>query len=218
MDGEGPVLVGISGIVRGENFPLEEGKATVIGRSRSCDISLRDCKRWVEAEDAGELIEETSKTVSRKHLKISIHDPTSIELEDLSSNGTFVDGKRIDRLVITDAKETPHEIQLGILKRLRGTPQRPRLSVARSHKHISVQIVDDLTGSTLVAASTLEKKLTGKLQYGGNKDAAQVVGKAIAERAAAAGISAVCFDRGPYKYHGRVAALAVAAREGGLNF
>jgi large subunit ribosomal protein L18 len=105
-----------------------------------------------------------------------------------------------------------------VRKRVRGTPQRPRLSVARSHKHISVQIVDDLAGKTLAAASSLDKTLFGKLKSGGNQTAAQAVGKAIAERAAAAGIMDVCFDRGPYKYHGRVAALAKAAREAGLSF
>jgi large subunit ribosomal protein L18 len=105
-----------------------------------------------------------------------------------------------------------------VRKRLRGTPERPRLSVVRSHKHISVQIVDDEVGKTLAAASSLDKKLSGKLKSGGNQDAAQAVGKAIAERAIAAGIKAVCFDRGPYRYHGRVAALAQAAREGGLSF
>lgn len=92
------------------------------------------------------------------------------------------------------------------------------MSVARSHKHISAQVIDDLSGKTLVSASSLDKKLSGSLKAGGNRDAAQVVGKAIAERAIAAGIKAVCFDRGPYRYHGRVAALAEAAREGGLNF
>ena len=105
-----------------------------------------------------------------------------------------------------------------VRKRVRGTPERPRLSVVRSHKHISVQIVDDLAGQTLAAASSLDKKLSGKLKSGGNQTAAEAVGKAIAERASAAGIKAVCFDRGPYRYHGRVAALAKAAREGGLNF
>jgi large subunit ribosomal protein L18 len=105
-----------------------------------------------------------------------------------------------------------------VRKRVRGTPDRPRLSVVRSHKHISVQIVDDLAGQTLAAASSLDKKLSGKLKSGGNQTAAEAVGKAIAERATAAGITAVCFDRGPYKYHGRVAALAKAAREGGLSF
>ena len=103
-----------------------------------------------------------------------------------------------------------------VRKRLRGTPERPRLCVTRTHKHISAQIVDDLAGTTLVCASTLDQKL--KLKYGGNQTAAQTVGKALAERATKAGISAVCFDRGPYKYHGRVAALANAAREAGLKF
>jgi large subunit ribosomal protein L18 len=105
-----------------------------------------------------------------------------------------------------------------VRKRLRGTPQRPRLSVVRSHKHISAQIIDDQVGRTLAAASSQDKKLSGKLKSGGNQNAAQAVGKAIAERAIAAGIKAVCFDRGPYRYHGRVAALANAAREGGLSF
>jgi large subunit ribosomal protein L18 len=105
-----------------------------------------------------------------------------------------------------------------VRKRTRGTADRPRLSVARSHKHISVQIIDDLTGKTLASASSQDKKLSGKIKSGGNQDAAQAVGKAIAERAIAAGVKAVAFDRGPYRYHGRVAALANAAREGGLSF
>jgi large subunit ribosomal protein L18 len=105
-----------------------------------------------------------------------------------------------------------------VRKRVRGSTARPRLSVARSHKHISAQIIDDLAGRTLVAASSLDKKLSGALKSGGNRTAAQAVGKAIAERALAAGIKAVCFDRGPYKYHGRVAELADAARKGGLSF
>ena len=105
-----------------------------------------------------------------------------------------------------------------VRKSVRGTPDRPRLSVVRSHKHISAQLIDDLAGKTLAAASSLDKKLSGKLKSGGNQDAAQAVGKAIAERAIAAGVKAVCFDRGHYRYHGRVAALANAAREGGLSF
>jgi large subunit ribosomal protein L18 len=105
-----------------------------------------------------------------------------------------------------------------VRKRTRGTAERPRLSVVRSHKHISVQIIDDNAGKTLAAASSQDKKLSGKLKSGANQEAAQAVGKAIAERATAAGIKAVCFDRGPYRYHGRVAALANAAREGGLSF
>jgi large subunit ribosomal protein L18 len=105
-----------------------------------------------------------------------------------------------------------------VRKRLHGTPERPRLSVARSHKHIAAQLVDDESGRTLAAASSQDKGLSGKLKSGGNQTAAQAVGKVIAERAIAAGIKAVCFDRGSYRYHGRVAALANAAREGGLAF
>ncbi len=105
-----------------------------------------------------------------------------------------------------------------VRKRVRGTTQRPRLSVMRSHKHIAAQIIDDTAGKTLAAASSLDKQLSGQLKTGANADAAKAVGKAVAERALAAGIKDVCFDRGAYRYHGRVAALADAAREGGLNF
>lgn len=105
-----------------------------------------------------------------------------------------------------------------VRKRTRGSVDRPRLSVSRSHRHIRVQVIDDVTGKTLASASTLDKDIATQLQYGGNKDAATLVGKAIAERATAAGVQAVSFDRGSYKYHGRVAALADAAREGGLQF
>ena len=92
------------------------------------------------------------------------------------------------------------------------------MCVTRSHKHIAAQIIDDIDGKTLASASSRDKQLSAKLKYGGNQAAAQVVGKTLAERATKAGITAVCFDRGPYKYHGRVAALANAAREGGLQF
>ncbi|MGD9634344.1 MAG: 50S ribosomal protein L18 [Pirellulales bacterium] len=105
-----------------------------------------------------------------------------------------------------------------VRKRTRGTQERPRLCVTRSHKHISAQIIDDIDGKTLASASSRDKSIAAKLKYGGNQAAAQVVGKALAEKATQAGITAVCFDRGPYKYHGRVAALAAAAREGGLQF
>lgn len=105
-----------------------------------------------------------------------------------------------------------------VRKRVRGTSERPRLSVMRSHKHISCQIIDDDAGTTLAAASTLDKQLSGQLKSGANQSAAQAVGKAIAERALAVGIKHVCFDRGAFRYHGRVAALADAAREGGLSF
>ena len=113
MSGQGPVLVGIKGVVQGELFPLEYGKSVVVGRSRSCDISLRNCKNWTASEEGGEEPESGSKTVSRKHLKISFHNANSIEVEDLSSNGTFVDGKRIDRVVLTDVREKAHEVQMG---------------------------------------------------------------------------------------------------------
>ncbi|MEN0075764.1 50S ribosomal protein L18 [Roseicella sp. DB1501] len=95
---------------------------------------------------------------------------------------------------------------------------RPRLSVFRSGRHIYAQVIDDAEGRTLAAASTLEKELRESLKTGADKDAAVVVGKRVAERAIAAGVTAVVFDRGPYLYHGRVKALADAAREGGLSF
>ena len=95
---------------------------------------------------------------------------------------------------------------------------RPRLSVFRSSQHIYAQIIDDAAGRTLAAASTLDKGVKSDLKNGGNKAAATAVGKLIAERAKAAGIDRVVFDRGAYLYHGRVKALADAAREGGLDF
>ncbi len=95
---------------------------------------------------------------------------------------------------------------------------RPRLSVFRSNKHMYAQLIDDQEGKTLVAASTCEKSVQKSVKYGGNKDAATVIGKTIGERAGKAGIKQICFDRGPFKYHGRVAALADAAREAGLSF
>jgi len=95
---------------------------------------------------------------------------------------------------------------------------RPRLSVFRSGKHIYVQVIDDAKGATLAAASSLDKDVHGKLRTGANKEAATEVGKLIAVRALAAGVKEVVFDRGGYIYHGRIAALANAAREGGLSF
>lgn len=105
-----------------------------------------------------------------------------------------------------------------VRKRVRGTAERPRLTVFRSNKHIYAQIIDDLRGHSLCAASTAENVICPAGTNGGNRAAAASVGKAIAERALAAGIKAVAFDRGAYRYHGRVAALADAAREGGLEF
>lgn len=95
---------------------------------------------------------------------------------------------------------------------------RPRLSVHRTNKQIYVQVIDDVAGKTLAAASTLDKDLRASLKSGGNIDAAAAVGKLIAERATKAGVTDVAFDRGAFKYHGRVKALAEAAREGGLSF
>jgi large subunit ribosomal protein L18 len=95
---------------------------------------------------------------------------------------------------------------------------RPRLSVHRSSKHIYAQIIDDTKGETLAAASTLEKDLKGKLKTGADKAAAAEVGRLVAERAVKAGVQTVVFDRGGYQYHGRVKALADAAREAGLEF
>jgi len=95
---------------------------------------------------------------------------------------------------------------------------RPRLSVHRSSKHIYAQVIDDSNGTTVAAASTLEKDLKGSLKTGADSAAAAAVGKLLAERATKAGIKDVVFDRGAYIYHGRVKALAEAARKGGLNF
>ncbi len=99
-----------------------------------------------------------------------------------------------------------------------GTSERPRLSVFRSDKHIYAQVIDDLAGKTLVAVASTAADVRGDLANGGNIAAAKKVGKTIAERAKAAGITKVAFDRGGRKYHGRVKALADAAREGGLSF
>ncbi|MGI9463646.1 MAG: 50S ribosomal protein L18 [Aestuariivirgaceae bacterium] len=98
------------------------------------------------------------------------------------------------------------------------TNARPRLSVFRSHKNIYAQVIDDLNGTTLAAASTLEGDLKKKLKTGADTAAASEVGKLVAERAKKAGVGEVIFDRGPYIYHGRVKALADSAREGGLQF
>jgi large subunit ribosomal protein L18 len=95
---------------------------------------------------------------------------------------------------------------------------RPRLSVHRTNKQIYAQVIDDASGVTVAAASTLESELKGDIKSGANVAAAAVIGKAIAERAVKAGVTEVIFDRGAYLYHGRVKALAEAAREGGLQF
>ena len=105
-----------------------------------------------------------------------------------------------------------------VRKKLRGDADCPRLSVRRSNKHLYCQLIDDEAGKTIASASTVDKSLAGQIAYGGNCTAAKVIGAALAERAKAAGVTKIRFDRGPYKYHGRVAELANAAREGGLEF
>lgn len=105
-----------------------------------------------------------------------------------------------------------------IRQHLYGTPQRPRLSVYRSNSNISVQIIDDVSGVTLASASTLDKELKGQIANGGNKEAAKLVGEAVAKRALAKGIETVSFDRGGFLYHGRVKELAEGARAAGLKF
>lgn len=103
-----------------------------------------------------------------------------------------------------------------VRNKISGTPERPRLAVFRSLNHIYAQVIDDVNGRTLASASTLDKEI--KVENGGNIQAAEQVGKLVAERASKAGIEQVVFDRGGYVYHGRVAALAEAAREAGLKF
>jgi large subunit ribosomal protein L18 len=106
----------------------------------------------------------------------------------------------------------------GIRKTLAGDAARPRLAVFRSDKHIYAQIIDDIAGKTLASAATTEKDVRGEMPNGGNIKGATLVGQKIAERAKAAGLSKVAFDRGGHRYHGRIKALADAAREGGLQF
>jgi len=105
-----------------------------------------------------------------------------------------------------------------VRKKISGTPERPRLCVYRSNKHIYAQVIDDVAGNTLAAASTVEKEIASQLGEFDKKGEAKLVGKIVAERAIQAGIKEVVFDRGGYIYTGRVAELAAGAREGGLNF
>lgn len=107
---------------------------------------------------------------------------------------------------------------LRVRKKINGTAARPRLSVFRSSKHMYAQLIDDVAGVTLASASTKDKELVSAIGNGGNIDAAAKVGELIAKRAQAKGVTEVVFDRGGYLYHGRIQALATAAREAGLNF
>ena len=101
---------------------------------------------------------------------------------------------------------------------LKRNTTRPRLCVFRSLQHMYVQVIDDQTGRTLASASTADKALRGEISYGGNREAAKRIGQEIAQRSLAAGVTEVAFDRREYRYHGRIAALADAAREAGLKF
>ena len=114
-----------------------------------------------------------------------------------------------------DANKARLKRHKRVRAKISGTASRPRLAVYRSNAHIAAQVIDDVAGVTLVSASTYEKDFQGN---GGNKEAARFVGKTIAEKAAAKGITEVVFDRGGYLYHGRVSELAEGAREGGLKF
>jgi len=109
-------------------------------------------------------------------------------------------------------------VHARVRTRLVGTPERPRLNVYRSMSHIYAQVIDDRGGRTIASASSIDKETKKNLKGGGNIASAKAVGKVIADRAKAAGVTQVVFDRGGYKYHGRVKALADAAREAGLKF
>lgn len=120
---------------------------------------------------------------------------------------------RIDRTKKATLRRKYH-----VRKKVFGTPERPRLAVFRSNRHIYTQITDDVAGATLVSASTRTKALRDQLSRGGDKKAAQVVGEAVAKQALGVGIKCICFDRNRYKFHGRVKALAEAAKKAGLVF
>ena len=122
---------------------------------------------------------------------------------------------------IKTKRDRRHRISLRLRKRITGTPERPRLAVFRSVGHIYAQVIDDLAGATLVSAASTEPALKAQLTGGakaGNIGGAKAIGKAVAERLKAKGISRVVFDRGGFLYHGRVKAVADAAREAGLEF
>jgi large subunit ribosomal protein L18 len=119
---------------------------------------------------------------------------------------------------VRDRKQRRHRIHLRIRKVVSGSAERPRLVVFRSLSNVYAQLVDDVQGTTLVAASTGEKDLRKALKHGGNKEAGRMVGKAIAERAKEKGITSVVFDRAGFRYHGVVKELADAARQAGLQF
>jgi large subunit ribosomal protein L18 len=121
-------------------------------------------------------------------------------------------------MAVKTKEDIRDRIRARIRKKIAGTPARPRLAVFRSQSHIYVQVIDDEEGKTLCAASSLDKDLRTKSKRGANVASAKAVGQLIANRAKEKGIEAVVFDRGGFQYHGRIKALADAAREGGLKF
>ncbi len=118
----------------------------------------------------------------------------------------------------TDRNKLRHNKHMRIRNKISGTPERPRLNVYKSNKNIYAQVIDDTVGNTLVSATSLDSAIKDDVEHGGNVDAAVKVGKLIAQRAVEKGIKEVVFDRGGYIYHGRVKALADAARSEGLEF
>jgi large subunit ribosomal protein L18 len=120
--------------------------------------------------------------------------------------------------VAKERREARQKRQVRVRRKVQGSQERPRLCIFRSARHIYAQIIEDTTGTTLVAVSTVVKEIGGDLKVGGNVEAAKLVGKKIAERALAKNITQVVFDRNGFLYHGRVKALADAAREAGLSF
>ena len=138
----------------------------------------------------------------------------------MSRPGTKAREKRKDMINKGSKNETRGRVHTRIRKKMQGTSERPRLNVYRSTNHLYVQVIDDSKHATLISANTLEfgELKEGKRPTGGNVGAAKQLGKAIAERAKQKGINKVVFDRGGYLYHGRIKALADAAREGGLEF
>jgi len=133
-----------------------------------------------------------------------------------TTTGTTTRRRPVGKDISTRRRVARARRHFRLRKRVVGTPARPRLVVTRSSRHIVAQIVDDSTGRTLVSASTLDASVRGT--DGAKSEKSRKVGALLAERASAAGISAVVFDRGGNRYHGRIAALADAAREGGLDF
>lgn len=120
--------------------------------------------------------------------------------------------------VAKERREARQKRQVRVRRKVQGSQERPRLCVFRSARHIYAQIIEDTTGTTLVSVSTVVKDVSGDLKVSGNVEAAKLVGKKIAERALAKNITQVVFDRNGFLYHGRVKALADAAREAGLSF